>query len=115
MSRHVIPPISRPPAATPSPESILGAARTRLSSWWNNLSNTTFTSYTQLPQQSDNESTQSQPEDHFFAMEALRLSKARWRTYWLAAVLCCGGALFGYDSGVIGMSCGAKLLPLKLY
>ncbi|KAJ5765270.1 hypothetical protein N7520_004829 [Penicillium odoratum] len=35
-------------------------------------------------------------------MEALRLSNARWRTYWLAAVLCCGGALFGYDSGVIG-------------
>ncbi|KAJ5432986.1 uncharacterized protein N7458_012142 [Penicillium daleae] len=35
-------------------------------------------------------------------MEALRLSTARWRTYWLAAVLCCGGALFGYDSGVIG-------------
>lgn len=37
-------------------------------------------------------------------MEALRLSKARRRTYWLAAVLCCGGALFGYDSGVIGLS-----------
>jgi hypothetical protein len=35
-------------------------------------------------------------------MEAGRLSKARWRTYWLALVLCCGGALFGYDSGVIG-------------
>ncbi|KAL4894950.1 general substrate transporter [Aspergillus ambiguus] len=30
------------------------------------------------------------------------LSKGRFRAYWLAAVLCCGGALFGYDSGVIG-------------
>ena len=32
---------------------------------------------------------------------------SRWaslRIYWLAAVLCCGGALFGYDSGVIGVS-----------
>ncbi|KAJ5339622.1 hypothetical protein N7452_006350 [Penicillium brevicompactum] len=28
--------------------------------------------------------------------------KARWRAYWFALVLCCGGALFGYDSGVIG-------------
>ncbi|CAI7652228.1 unnamed protein product [Penicillium pancosmium] len=102
MSSHVIPSISRPPTATPSPESILGAARTRLSSWWNDLSNTTFASYTQLPQQSDFDSTQLQSEDQLHAMDALRLSKARWRTYWLAAVLCCGGALFGYDSGVIG-------------
>lgn len=28
--------------------------------------------------------------------------KATLRIYWLTAVLCCGGALFGYDSGVIG-------------
>ncbi|OQD86663.1 hypothetical protein PENANT_c007G06000 [Penicillium antarcticum] len=35
-------------------------------------------------------------------MKASRFSKARCRTYWLALVLCCGGALFGYDSGVIG-------------
>ncbi|PKX97595.1 MFS general substrate transporter [Aspergillus novofumigatus IBT 16806] len=27
---------------------------------------------------------------------------ASLRLFWLAAVLCCGGALFGYDSGVIG-------------
>lgn len=32
--------------------------------------------------------------------------KARWRTYWFALVLCCGGALFGYDSGVIGAFLG---------
>ncbi|KAG2415600.1 hypothetical protein HFD88_006791 [Aspergillus terreus] len=35
-------------------------------------------------------------------MQWLRFSKARFRAYWLASVLCCGGALFGYDSGVIG-------------
>lgn len=29
--------------------------------------------------------------------------KAAFRIYWLTAVLCCGGALFGYDSGVIGV------------
>ncbi|OJJ37344.1 hypothetical protein ASPWEDRAFT_107795 [Aspergillus wentii DTO 134E9] len=29
-------------------------------------------------------------------------SRGVFRIYWLAAVLCCGGALFGYDSGVIG-------------
>ncbi|CAI7670655.1 unnamed protein product [Penicillium crustosum] len=28
--------------------------------------------------------------------------KAHWRIYWFALVLCTGGALFGYDSGVIG-------------
>ncbi|KAH8427229.1 sugar porter family MFS transporter [Aspergillus melleus] len=27
---------------------------------------------------------------------------ARLRIYWLTAVVCCGGILFGYDSGVIG-------------
>lgn len=46
-------------------------------------------------------------------MEALRLSKARWRTYWLAVVLCCGGALFGYDSGVIGKLLGSHLRGLS--
>lgn len=30
--------------------------------------------------------------------------RARARLYWLAAVLCCGALLFGYDSGLIGMS-----------
>ncbi|KAK4870675.1 hypothetical protein LT330_005023 [Penicillium expansum] len=35
--------------------------------------------------------------------EAAHTSKAaRWRIYWFALVLCSGGALFGYDSGVIG-------------
>lgn len=28
--------------------------------------------------------------------------QARARLYWLAAVLCCGALLFGYDSGLIG-------------
>lgn len=27
---------------------------------------------------------------------------AKLRIYWLTAVVCCGGILFGYDSGVIG-------------
>lgn len=48
-------------------------------------------------------------------MEALRLSKARWRTYWLAVVLCCGGALFGYDSGVIGMDLASPWYPFLLF
>jgi hypothetical protein len=30
--------------------------------------------------------------------------QARARLYWLAAVLCCGALLFGYDSGLIGTS-----------
>jgi hypothetical protein len=28
--------------------------------------------------------------------------RAQLRLYWLAAVLCCGAVLFGYDSGLIG-------------
>lgn len=30
--------------------------------------------------------------------------QAHVRLYWLAMVLCCGAVLFGYDSGLIGMS-----------
>lgn len=35
---------------------------------------------------------------------------ASLRLYWLTAVLCCGGALFGYDSGVIGVLSSLSLL-----
>ncbi|KAJ5250670.1 hypothetical protein N7489_001080 [Penicillium chrysogenum] len=35
-------------------------------------------------------------------METTRPPRPHWRIYWFALVLCCGGALFGYDSGVIG-------------
>lgn len=103
MSGHDPPPSisASPPAQSPSPESIVSAWRAKLTSWWNNTS-ASFTTYSQLPQSSedqdpDTETNQLDPE-----MEALRLSNARWRIYWLATVLCCGGALFGYDSGVIG-------------
>lgn len=56
-------------------------------------------SYAQIPQQD--------PVDHppDTTMEAPPNTLSRrglLRTYWLAAVLCCGGVLFGYDSGVIG-------------
>ncbi|KAJ5238370.1 hypothetical protein N7468_002989 [Penicillium chermesinum] len=51
-------------------------------------------SYTQVPQDPDQTQLESGSE-----MEASQLVKARLRTYWLATVLCCGGALFGYDSG----------------
>jgi hypothetical protein len=86
-----------------SSESLALSWRTRISNWWNSNS-TSIASYSQLPQQSELSDHQLDWEsDEHLGMEALRLSKARWRTYWLAAVLCCGGALFGYDSGVIGM------------
>jgi hypothetical protein len=89
--------------STASPELIASSWRTQISNWWNNNS-VSIASYSQLPQQSELVDNQSDWEsDEYSTMEALRLSKARWRTYWLAAVLCCGGALFGYDSGVIGM------------
>ncbi|KAJ9482684.1 hypothetical protein VN97_g10729, partial [Penicillium thymicola] len=34
--------------------------------------------------------------------ETAQPPKPHWRIYWFALVLCSGGALFGYDSGVIG-------------
>ncbi|GFF31561.1 quinate permease [Aspergillus lentulus] len=55
-------------------------------------------SYTQLPQQDPDDLDLVPPdptEQTDFRLAGLRL-------FWLAAVLCCGGALFGYDSGVIG-------------
>ncbi|KAJ5722698.1 hypothetical protein N7488_000733 [Penicillium malachiteum] len=101
MSDHGVPgSISRSSThpVSASPESILSAWRARLTSWWDRSS----TSYSQLPQIPDHQSSRLDSETEEIAMEVARLSKARWRTYWLAAVLCCGGALFGYDSGVIG-------------
>jgi hypothetical protein len=57
-----------------------------------------MSSYTQLPQQDPDYSAIVSPDPT--EQTALRL--AGLRLFWLAAVLCCGGALFGYDSGVIG-------------
>jgi hypothetical protein len=109
MSHHVIQrSISRTTSAqlaqsAASPESIASSWRAQVSNWWNNTS-VSIASYSQIPQQPENHDSQlSWESDEYSIMEALRVSKARWRTYWLAAVLCCGGALFGYDSGVIGM------------
>jgi hypothetical protein len=96
MSDHVNG-ISRTSALIPTPESIVSSWRAHLDSWWNYTS-TLSASYSQLPQNQDGDQLDQLDPD----METLRLSKARWRTYWLAVVLCCGGALFGYDSGVIG-------------
>ncbi|KAJ6119598.1 hypothetical protein N7523_003878 [Penicillium sp. IBT 18751x] len=81
----------------PTPNPIVSTWRARLTSWWNGTS-TSRAKYSQLPQAYD----ENQLDQLDLGMETLRLSQARWRTYWLAAVLCCGGALFGYDSGVIG-------------
>ncbi|KAJ6010365.1 hypothetical protein N7451_001777 [Penicillium sp. IBT 35674x] len=103
MSDHVIPgSISRSPPqpASASPDSNFSAWWAGLTSWWN--IHMSLTSYSQLPQAPDQQSAELEGETQDPTMEALRLSKARWRTYWLAVVLCCGGALFGYDSGVIG-------------
>lgn len=99
------PSISAPPPArrSSSPESLLSAWRAKLTSWWNSTS-ASFTSYSQLPQSNEDQDPDSETSQLDPEMEALRLSNARWRTYWLATVLCCGGALFGYDSGVIGTS-----------
>lgn len=115
MSDHVIPgSISRSPPqpASASPDSILSAWWAGLTSWWN--INPSLPSYSQLPQAPDQQSAELESETQDPTMEALRLSKARWRTYWLAVVLCCGGALFGYDSGVIGVYSCDPWYPLLL-
>lgn len=93
--------ISRHPtqSASTSPESVYAVWRSRILNLWN-ATLVSGSSYTQVPQDPDQSQLQGQDPDSM--MEASRLMKARWRTYWLAAVLCCGGALFGYDSGVIG-------------
>lgn len=110
MPDHVIPDsISSSPSqpASASPDSIFSAWWARVTNWWN--IHPSLISYSQLPQVPDHRSPELEGETQDPTMEALRLSKARWRTYWLAVVLCCGGALFGYDSGVIGMySCDPR-------
>ncbi|KAJ5919441.1 hypothetical protein N7466_010384 [Penicillium verhagenii] len=103
MSDHVIPSsisTSPPRPASPSPDSVFSVWWDGLANWWN--LNTSSSSYSQLPQASDQQSPELEFETQDPSIEAMRSSRARWRTYWLAAVLCCGGALFGYDSGVIG-------------
>ena len=72
-----------------------------------------LSSYRQIPQQDPGDRDPNDPnpreirgiesDDSPEAMKAVA-NVAAFRTYWLAAVLCCGGALFGYDSGVIGVS-----------
>ncbi|KAJ5620212.1 hypothetical protein N7510_004196 [Penicillium lagena] len=98
--------ISRsPPRSSSSPDSIFSAWRERLLNWWSYTSSAPFESYSQIPQSDfplDQPPNQLPRREDDPKMELLRLDKARWRTYWLATVLCCGGALFGYDSGVIG-------------
>ena len=60
-------------------------------------------SYAQLPQEDLNESDPDPLETTIPPDKMLSLSRrGLLRTYWLAATLCCAGALFGYDSGVIG-------------
>ncbi|KAI9371833.1 general substrate transporter [Aspergillus egyptiacus] len=52
-----------------------------------------MTSYTQLPQEFSDSDTNA---------PASRQPQSSLRIYWLTAVVCFGGLLFGYDSGVIG-------------
>ncbi|KAH3494904.1 hypothetical protein KXW98_006072 [Aspergillus fumigatus] len=54
--------------------------------------------YTQVPQHDPDELDPVPPG----STKQTNSRLAGLRLFWLAAVLCCGGALFGYDSGVIG-------------
>ncbi|KAJ5952057.1 uncharacterized protein N7479_010470 [Penicillium vulpinum] len=76
---------------THNPTSPFSKCYNTLHTWWNS----TITSYSPLPQtpQPDTPNTATMEEPP---------SKPHWRIYWFALVLCSGGALFGYDSGVIG-------------
>lgn len=58
--------------------------------------------YTQVPQHDPDELDPVPPS----STKQTNSRLAGLRLFWLAAVLCCGGALFGYDSGVIGQSSG---------
>ncbi|KAJ5705903.1 hypothetical protein N7536_001592 [Penicillium majusculum] len=64
--------------------------------WW---TSTPATSYSQLPQTPQLNLPDLAPT---METETTQPPKAHWRIYWFALVLCSGGALFGYDSGVIG-------------
>ncbi|KAJ5213439.1 hypothetical protein N7449_000608 [Penicillium cf. viridicatum] len=68
---------------------------TTLHTWW---TSTPTISYSQLPQTPQ----LNPPHPATMETETARPPKAHWRIYWFALVLCSGGALFGYDSGVIG-------------
>jgi hypothetical protein len=79
------------PRSSSSPSYILYTWR-RFQPWWS-----TSNQYTQLPQHPGPQTPHLEPP------ATMSRFKAQWRTYWFALILCCGGALFGYDSGVIGM------------
>ncbi|CAG7971157.1 unnamed protein product [Penicillium nalgiovense] len=64
-----------------------------LNTWWNSTPKTSYSQLAQIPH--------LEPPDPAPTMETTR-PRPHWRIYWFALVLCCGGALFGYDSGVIG-------------
>ncbi|OJI95971.1 hypothetical protein ASPVEDRAFT_77746 [Aspergillus versicolor CBS 583.65] len=53
-----------------------------------------MSSYTQIPQ--------GHPDPDLTPSDNNPPHDSSLRIYWLAAVVCCGGLLFGYDSGVIG-------------
>ncbi|KAL3486627.1 general substrate transporter [Aspergillus germanicus] len=53
-------------------------------------------SYIQLPQGLPD--ADAQPNHN----PSRKITASSFRIYWLAATVCCGGLLFGYDSGVIG-------------
>lgn len=57
-------------------------------------------SYAQLPQEDLHD---SDPLEVTVPPDKMLPRRGLLRTYWLAATLCCAGALFGYDSGVIGL------------
>ncbi|KAF7589184.1 hypothetical protein BBP40_004672 [Aspergillus hancockii] len=57
-----------------------------------------MSSYTQIPQRDVNEPHDSSAE----LSNTLPPRHGLFRIYWLTVIVCCGGVLFGYDSGVIG-------------
>ncbi|KAJ6139757.1 hypothetical protein N7471_006243 [Penicillium samsonianum] len=89
-------PISSTSLPTPRSISPFSKWYNTLHTWWNS---TPTVSYSQLPQTPQLEAPDAIPT---MEAEAARPPKAHWRIYWFALVLCSGGALFGYDSGVIG-------------